>query len=147
MNVQVKNTPCYQPIRLDNLIQEFLNERSHGLLNLDKFLKRLRVRITHIVRKNKSGKEIPRVKVISGIATPKDGGDQPNPPCVTKYVATADQVKFFLNSEGSEAPPAGGNKKGKKGKGPGGKPGDAPPSDGKYISVAEFFKQSKYPES
>lgn len=147
VNVQVKNTPCYQPTRLDYLMQEFCKDRSHGSAHLDRFLKRLRVQVIHIVRKNKSGKEVPRIKVISGLATSYDGQGQANPPRVPKYGATADNVKFFLSSESSAAPPAGGNKKGGKGKGPGGKPGDAaPPSGGKYISVSDFFKQSEYPE-
>lgn len=145
VNVQVKNTPCYQSMRLDHLMKEFLYDRSHGMLELDKFLKRVRVRITHIVKRNKSGKEIPRLKVISGLATPRDGQGQPNSARVANYGATADKVQFFLNSQGPADPPTGGNKKGKKGKGTGGKKGEEPPGDGQYISVLDFFKKSEWP--
>jgi eukaryotic translation initiation factor 2C len=147
VNVQVKNTPCYRPGRLDQLIREFGQVHGPNRVELDKFLKRLRVRVTHIVRKSKTGKEIPRIKVISGIATPRDGREQPKPPRVKMYGATAEGVEFFLNSPGtsSEPPKAGGKKKGKKGKGPAGAPAAAP-SEGQYISVFEFFRQSEFPQ-
>lgn len=149
VNVQVKNTPCYQPIRLDHLMQDFTrgNRSAYTTSGLDRFLKRIRVQVTHIVRKTKSGKEIPRVKVISGLATQRDGQGQPNPPIVSGYGAGPDKVQFFLSPpESSGGPPAGGAKKGKKGKPqPGGKPGGGQSSDGGYITVSDFFKQSEYP--
>ena len=35
------------------------------MVKLGNFLKRVRVRVTHIVRKNRAGNEIPRIKTIA----------------------------------------------------------------------------------
>ncbi|KAJ6006961.1 hypothetical protein N7522_005312 [Penicillium canescens] len=85
---------------------------------MEAFLKRMRVCITHIKRKGKNGKERPaRVKTISGLATPQDGGSAPNGPKVDGYGAGPHSAKFFLDAPGSQSPqPGSGEGKGKKGK-------------------------------
>ncbi|KAI9044769.1 putative RNA interference and gene silencing protein (Qde2) [Aspergillus affinis] len=138
VNVQVKYVACYQAAPLGFVIDRFRGG-SRDLHNLGRFLKRLRVRVTHIKKKNKKGEIVPRFKTISNLATPADGRNLPMPPKVSKYGAGPRDVLFFLDAPGqqpsqqsSSATPKG---KGKKSV----KAGPAPA--GKYISVADFFKQ------
>lgn len=124
---------------------------------LEKFLKRVRVRTTHLPTKiNKKGEEVHRVKTIFALAKKTDGRKNPHPPQITHYGAGPADVKFWLDATGaspsSKAPvpgaaPATPAKKGGKGKG-GKKPTPAGPQpagagEGRYVSVQEFFK-SRY---
>ncbi|KAK2767510.1 hypothetical protein FQN54_003667 [Arachnomyces sp. PD_36] len=141
VNVQVKNTPCYQQGPLRDMIRDFQHGSGNRFSDLERFLKRVRVRVTHIpAKKNKkTGEAIPRIKTIFGLATPRDAHGQTNRPKVASYGASAKGVEFFLNPpEGSTEPsPASGNKKGKKGKGP-----SLGAASGGYISVADFFMKT-----
>jgi hypothetical protein len=100
---------------------------------------------THIVKKNKSGHEIPRIKTITSLATPGDGHGLAHPPIVPKFAAGAKEVKFFLGASGEQSggkEQGSAKKEGKKGK-KAGKPGPERPQEG-YISVYDFFQRSKY---
>jgi eukaryotic translation initiation factor 2C len=119
------------------------------MVRLAAFLQRVRVRVTHIIRMNREGREIPRIKTITGLATPGDGRGLQYPPIVPKFAAGAKEVKFHLGSlEGqpstsqpSVSQQSSAGKKGKKGKKPI-KEGPEPPGGG-YISVYDFFQRSK----
>ncbi|OAX82129.1 hypothetical protein ACJ72_03524 [Emergomyces africanus] len=144
INIQVKATPCYTSGSLPDIINSFGASlrgptRTH---KLHRFLKRVRVNVTHIVRKNKAGKVIERIKTIEGLAHQADGRQLEYPPQVPWLGAGPKDVKFFLN--GTPSPTEGqGKKSGKKGKkGPSKPVGETP--DGAYISVYEYFKRN-YP--
>ena len=144
LNVQVKYLACYKSGPLEYVIQEWRSSNFKASSHrLESFLKRMRVCVTHIRRKGKNGKERPaRVKTISGLATPSDGGSAPNRPKVESYGAGPQSVKFFLDTAGSQPPqPASGEGKGKRGKKAAPKAGPAPA--GQYISVADFFKKGE----
>jgi eukaryotic translation initiation factor 2C len=147
VNVQVKNMAFYDEGPLDKLMRAFMQGNGPNKVNLLKFVKRLSVDVTHIIRKNRQGQRIPRIKTIQGFASKDDGRKLVHPPIVPQFGAGAKEVKFFLDdpsSTSSSAPaaaPVGGRKKGKKDV----KAGPAPPSKGKYISVFDFFKESKPP--
>jgi hypothetical protein len=68
------------------------------MVRLATFLKRVRVQVTHIIRKNRKGREIPRIKTITGLATPGDGHRLQYPSIVPKLAADAKEVKFHLGS-------------------------------------------------
>lgn len=145
VNVQVKHTACYNEGPLDRLMFMYLEENGRNMVKLGNFLKKLRVQVTHIVKKNKSGHEIPRIKTITSLATPGDGHGLAHPPIVPKFAAGAKEVKFFLGTPeeqpgGKEQGPA--KREGKKGK-KAGKPGPERPQEG-YISVYDFFQRSNY---
>ncbi|KAF9894376.1 hypothetical protein FE257_007879 [Aspergillus nanangensis] len=137
VNVQVKYVACYQEGPLAVVIREY--QRAYrNIHQLNTFLRGLRVRVTHIQRKNKKGDIVPRFKTIGAVATPRDGA-KPNPPKVSSYGAGPKDVQFFLETPGqAPAPQSSSGGKEKKGKKPA-KAGPAPA--GKYISVAEFFRQ------
>jgi eukaryotic translation initiation factor 2C len=146
VNVQVKNMAFYDDGPLDRVMQAYMTQNGQNKVNLAKFLKRLSVDVTHIVRKNKSGRRIPRIKTIQGLATKDDGRKLEHPPIVPHFGAGPRDVKFFLHdgtggSSGMPKPPSGGGgKKGKKAP----KAGPQPPSQGAYISVYDFFLQFEY---
>lgn len=146
VNVQVKNTACYNEGPLEHLIFQYLEQNGRNMFKLANFLKKLRVQITHIVRRNRSGQEIPRIKTIADLAMPGDGHGLAHPPIVPNFAAGAKEVKFFLGGSGEQ--PGGkeqgsAKKEGKKGK-KAGKPGPEAPQVG-YISVYDFFRQRNLP--
>ncbi|RYP47365.1 hypothetical protein DL768_006565 [Monosporascus sp. mg162] len=144
VNVQVKNMAFYDEGTLDKMMVAFMSVNGPNKANLLKFVKKLSVDATHIVRTNSRGQRIPRIKTVQGFATKDDGRNLAHPPKVPQFGAGAKEVQFFLdNSPGASsskpAPAAGGGgKKGKKGV----KAGPAPPSTGRYISVFDFFQET-----
>ncbi|TVY84069.1 Protein argonaute [Lachnellula suecica] len=148
LNVQVKHAACYEEGRLGSLMSVYLSQNSGSMFRLATFLKRLRVRATHIVRKNKAGQESPRVKTITGLAAPGDGNGLQHPPIVPRFGAGAKEVKFHLSSpegpRGSQLSTSqqscSGGKKAKKGKQLI-KEGPDTQEEG-YISVFDFFKKT-----
>ncbi|PWY89283.1 Piwi-domain-containing protein [Aspergillus heteromorphus CBS 117.55] len=134
VNVQVKYAACYQEGPLGNVIAAYDARDVH---QLRKFLRNLRVSVTHIQKKNKKGQVIPRIKRISGLATPRDGASLQNPPRVARHGAGPRDVQFFLDAPGQQ--PSSAQQSKRSGKKPA-KAGPAPA--GKYISVADFFRQN-----
>lgn len=145
VNVNVSHGVIYQHGPLDGLIKEYM-QPSRGMPALSSFVRRLRVTMAHIKKKkNRKGEEIARVKTILGLATQNDGHGMEHPPRVENFGAGPKGVLFWMDpavGTGGSSGGTGGGKK--KGKGQGGKP---PPSTGagKYISVYDYFKQSKPP--
>ncbi|OOO13115.1 stem cell self-renewal protein Piwi [Aspergillus oryzae] len=139
LNVQVKYIACYQEGPLAHVIKEY-QPRHRDVNALRRFLVKLRVRVTHIQRKNKRGDVVPRIKAIAGLATTNDGASQANPPRVPRHGAGPKEVEFFLEAPGQQpSQSASSGAKGKKGK----KPAKAGPAQaGAYISVADFFRQN-----
>jgi len=140
LNVQVKSVACYHAGPLANLMNAYGRD---NVPRLGRFLARLRVRVTHIKRKNSKGQEIPRIKTISAFATPHDGRSLPHPPQVTRIGAGPAEVKFWLDSDGPSSTPKPGVATATKGKGKG--PAAPKPASGnsRYISVRDFFQQRK----
>lgn len=140
LNVQVKYLACYEEGPLAMAISNWTTENRRmnaSTYRLEAFLKRIRVRITHLERKTSSGKPRPRIKGIAGLATKSDGSKSPNAPRVANHGAGPRDVYFFLG--GADAQQSGAAPKGKKGK-----PQKAGPSQaGEYISVSDFFKNCK----
>lgn len=143
LNIQVKHAACYEEGPLGRLMSVYLAQNGGNMVKLGNFLKKVRVRVTHIIRTNRSGSEIPRIKTITGLATPGDGHGLQHPPKVPKFAAGSKEVEFFLGEpgeqpSGSQQSPA--TRKSKKGKEPA-KEGPELPS-GRYVSVYNFFRNS-----
>lgn len=140
VNIQVKNGAFYEDGPLERLMIEHLDSTRGNKMKLAKFLRLLSVNVTHIVRKNRAGIQVPRIKVIHGLAMRNDGARLPHPPVIPQPGAGPKEVSFYLENaagESSSAPAASsGGKKGKKAP----KPGPKPPSQGRYITVYDFFK-------
>jgi hypothetical protein len=147
VNVQVKHGAFYNDGPLEGLMFAYMGENGPSKVKLGNFLRRLSVNVTHIRRTNRAGQVIPRIKSIVGVATRDDGRGQQHPPIVPDFGAGPKEVKFFLGDSGGTAaatipsPRGTGGKKGKKAV----KAGPDPPSQGRYISVYDFFKQSMSP--
>ena len=143
VNVQVKNMAFYDEGPLDGIMHVYMQQNGPNTLYLANFLKKLSIDVTHIARTNRSGSRIPRIKTIQGLATKDDGRNQAHPPIVTQYGAGAKEVQFYLDDAGAgasgKAGASGGGKKGKKTP----KAGPEAASRGNYVSVYEFFRQSK----
>ena len=143
INVQVKNMAFYDEGPLDGIMQVYMQQNGPNKVNLANFLKKLSVDVTHIMRTNSSGRRIPRIKTIQGVATRDDGRNRAHPPIVPQFGAGAKEVQFFLDDagEGASGKPKvpGAGKKGKKAP----RAGPEAPSQGKYVSVYEFFQQSE----
>ena len=132
VNVQIKNLPFLISMPLPKLLNEF---RMAGGTprGLDSFLRLVSVQVTHIRRRAKSGKVVPRYKTILGLANKKDGEKLAHPPRIPHNGANAKEVEFWLEDTGSSAGSS------KKGKAKMTKPADK----GAYISVFDFFQTRK----
>lgn len=127
LNVNVSHAAFYQEIPLDALIRVFLGQNNPA--RLVSFLKRLRIKVTHLKeKKNKAGSVIIRAKTICGLATPDDGSGLDHPPHVANLRSGPKEVKFWLEQKPPSTP---------KGKA-------KHPAGGQYISVFDYFKNSKH---
>jgi hypothetical protein len=75
VNINVSHGAFFKPGSLQSLITEFFNSIcSENWYQAERFFKKVRVKTTHLlVKKNKSGMEIPRIKTIIGLANNNDG--------------------------------------------------------------------------
>lgn len=142
LNVNVTHGVFLQPDTLDRLYNQL---GSGNKLTLQKKLKLVRVNVTHlpVIKHKTTGKNIPRIKTIFGLAHQQDGRSDPHPPQVTSFGAGPRDVKFWLSDS---PPPATDAKPAAKGKGAKPAPkasGPALPSN-VYMSVFDYFKR-KYP--
>ncbi|KAI3335386.1 RNA interference and gene silencing protein [Ustulina deusta] len=143
VNVQVKNMAFYDGGPLSQVTNAFTSANGPNKGALLRFVKKLSVDVTHIVRQNHRGHRIPRIKTVQGFATKDDSRNLTHPPIVPQFGAGAKEVRFFLESSAGAstskpAPAAGGGKKGKKeviG-------GPALPSTCRYISVFDFLRET-----
>ncbi len=98
LNVQVKYTIYYKEGLLSLLISIYLSHNNQNIIRLATFLKRVRVRVTYITRKNKEGRKIARIKTITGLITPRDSHGLQYPLIVLKFTIGVKEVKFHLSS-------------------------------------------------
>ncbi|KAK1962279.1 Piwi-domain-containing protein [Colletotrichum sublineola] len=145
VNINVSHGAFYQEGPLDQLILRF-DPQLRGKTRIESFLKRLRIRTTHLAeKKRKSGEVIHRIKTIFGVATPNDGQGLAHPPRVREYGAGPKHVEFWLDNptqtELSAREETGAGTKKKKKKSKGGIPGGPSTSttNGRYTSVYDFF--------
>ncbi|KAH7014059.1 ribonuclease H-like domain-containing protein, partial [Macrophomina phaseolina] len=143
VNVQVKHAAFYEDGPLDRIMAAHLRDNGQSKTRLANFLKKLSVDVTHIVRHNRAGHRVPRIKQIVGLVTREDGRGLQHPPIVADFGAGPKDVKFFLNGQ-AEGPVG----KSKDPSGTGGKKGKKPAKAGPerhfqtgYISVYDFFRQ------
>lgn len=142
LNVQVKYLACYEAGSLAQVVGSF-QQTNRNSYALDKFLSRLRVRLTHLDRKTSSGKSRPRIKTIAGLANPTDGRGSDIPLKVPKVGAGPHEVAFFCSPGGPGSPKKSPNSesKRKKSKKPGPKAGLV--EEGRFVTVEQFFSKGK----
>ncbi|PNY23392.1 Protein argonaute 5, partial [Tolypocladium capitatum] len=133
VNVNVSHGAFYQEGPLDQFMLRSGAQR--GLYKLEAFLRRLRVKTTHLKEKrSKAGEVVPRVKTVFGFANKNDGHGLAHPPRVRAFGAGPRDVEFWLEpGPASGTPASAGQKKGGK------KAKPAETAGGRYISVYEFF--------
>jgi eukaryotic translation initiation factor 2C len=150
VNVQVKHGAFYNSGPLDQLMQAFMSQNGPNKVKLGNFVKKLSVDVIHITKMNRAGERVPRLKVIAGFAMHDDGRGQQHPPIVPEFGAGSKDVKFFLSDSPTQPPEKSevqtessksGKKKKKKAAA---KPEPGPSSQGKYISIYDYFMQSKH---
>jgi hypothetical protein len=137
INCQVDYTVCYQEANLSTIITEYRRESSSTVYELEKFVRKLRVRVTHIRRVNKKGQDIPRFKMITGFASSADGRCLGHPPIVSKRGAGPKDVQFWLDGAGPKTIDKTKFKDKKSAK-------CGPDEPGRYITVENFFLESKF---
>jgi eukaryotic translation initiation factor 2C len=145
VNINVSHGAFYSAIRLDKLIRDYQSVNGQNVGKLEQFLQRLRVKLTHLPeKKNKAGEQIPRIKTIFALAKQGQGQGLEPKPTITHHGAGPKDVKFFLENSPAPADGPGGNvggtKKGQKGS----TAGAQTPTKGKFISVFDYFLESKY---
>jgi eukaryotic translation initiation factor 2C len=132
VNINVSHGAFYHTGPLPALMQGYGIRNTSGL---EKFLKLVRVQTTHLKEKrNKAGEVIPRIKTIYGLARKDDGHGMEHRPRIKQHGAGARDVEFWLDGERSLSAKG----KGKRPQGP------ASSASGKYISVFDFFRTSKF---
>lgn len=159
VNVNVSHGAFYQEGQLTRLMDSFgMRYDDRGMRALEKFLKRVRVRTTHLKeKKNRKGEVVHRVKPIMALAKKYDGRQLAHPPKVAQFGSGPKDVQFWLENKPTSAAPsssvpgadpsqAAPKKKGK-GKGAKGKPEAAGPQpagsgEGRYVSVHDHFKNT-----
>jgi hypothetical protein len=151
VNVQIKHAAFFDDALLVDLMKAFMQENGPNRVHLGKFVKGVSVSVTHIVKINRAGKRVPRIKQIYSFATRDDGRDQEHAPIVPAYGAGSKDVKFYLGDAATQKPQSHSGTSGRKSKGKGkekAKATQAGPSSvsspGNYVSVYDYFKQSKY---
>lgn len=163
VNVNVSHGAFYNEGQLTDLMTAYgLRYDTSGLRSMERFLKRVRVRTTHLKqKKNRKGEVVHRPKTVFGLAKVSDG-QGPNRPRVKEFGAGPKHVEFWLEDKppaaakaaassvpGAEPSQAASKKKGK-GKGAKGKSGEpatagpqpASAGTGRYISVYDHFKNT-----
>ncbi|GKZ94901.1 hypothetical protein AnigIFM59636_008632 [Aspergillus niger] len=134
INCQVKYAACYQEGKLSTVMAAYRREGPPSVYRLEAFLKRLRVRVTHIRRVNSQGQDITRFKTITGLASPADGKSLAYPPIVPRHGAGPTEVQFWLEGVG---PKTIGKAKSK-----GKRPAKSGPEEyGRYTTVEDFFRE------
>ncbi|KAL1601574.1 hypothetical protein SLS60_006489 [Paraconiothyrium brasiliense] len=129
VNVNVSHGAFFQSGPLPGLMGSY---GTRNTIALEKFLKSVRVRTTHLPeKKNKAGEVIPRIKTIFGLARKDDGHSLPNRPKVKSHGAGAKDVEFWLEGDGGPSATKAKAKGGRK---------EGPATGGKYISVYDFFR-------
>ncbi|KAH7115390.1 RNA interference and gene silencing protein [Dactylonectria estremocensis] len=97
VNINVSYGAFYQEGPLDQFILRFGDQK--GLFKLEAYLKRLRIRTTHLTeKKNNKGEAIPRIKTIIGLAGKNDGHGLAHPPKVGAFGAGPKDVEFWLDA-------------------------------------------------
>jgi hypothetical protein len=148
LNVQVKHATFYQAGPLEGLMRNYVRANGPNRVKLANFVRRLSVNVTHIVRRNRAGHTIPRIKAIAALAMTDDGQNMEHRPIVPKFGAGPKEVKFFIGGTAAVPP---GNSQDQSGKSDGktGKkaskvgPPILPLSEDGYITVYDFFRNSK----
>ena len=138
VNVNVASGAFYSAELVSNVMPAY---GGGNLKRLQRFLKGIRVELTHIPPKKKQGKNFPRIKTIAALATPGDGRHEAHPPQfpTNKHGAGSKDVLFWLTADAPKPGASSGGGKGGKGKG-----GAADKGEGKYISVFDFFRTRMY---
>ncbi|CAO1601400.1 hypothetical protein XANCAGTX0491_005063 [Xanthoria calcicola] len=134
VNVNVTHAAFYNPTALAQSMNAF-GKDDKG--RLQSFLKRVRVRATHLKPKNKAGQIIPVVKTIFGLANTADGQSKEKdnlhpPPQVAWFGAGPRDVKFWKEDTSDGKSKGASSMKTQKSSGSS--------SRGSYISVAAYFQ-------
>ncbi|KAK7746432.1 hypothetical protein SLS53_002391 [Cytospora paraplurivora] len=99
VNVNVSYKAFFQPGPLDVLMKSLARANLRDY-ELERALKGLAIKVTHLSKTGKSGVEIPRIRTIAGFASITDGrGSQQRQPRVPVFGAGPTQVAFWLEDK------------------------------------------------
>ncbi|RKF56155.1 Protein argonaute 12 [Erysiphe neolycopersici] len=128
LNINVTHAVFFETTNLASLYKKM---GTHNRVNLKEKLKGMRIQITHLPQKiNKTtGKVIPRIKTIQGLANITDGAKEEHRPEVAGYGAGPQKVKFWISEDTGPSK---------------GAPQKNPLPTNTYISVYDYFKK-RYP--
>lgn len=123
LNLNVSHGTFFRPGPLCNLVREFEEVFKQDRPIFHRYIKFLRVEVTHLPSREEDGKTVRRRKTIWGCATPDDAKHSPHPSKVPRVGSCANNVQFFEEERDKSGNPTG---------------------RGDYISVAAYFKKSMY---
>lgn len=124
LNLNVNHGAYYCPGPLVDLIEGFKRVFGENRSLLHRYVKTMRVMVTHLPKVEENGGMAYRQRTIWGVAQPSDGADESdNPPRVRRIASSAKNVEFFEEEKDRNGKPTG---------------------KGKYITVADYFKKSMY---
>ncbi|KUI56682.1 Protein argonaute 12 [Cytospora mali] len=100
VNVKVSYGVFFQPGPLHNLMKLVVPNVHQNKYKLDISFKGVNVKLTHLSKRNKSGREIPRIKTILGLASDEDGKhSSQRRPRVRAFGAGPKDVEFWLEDQ------------------------------------------------
>lgn len=115
LNLNVCRAAFYKPLLLKDLMLKYREDVQGTELKLAFFLRGHRVRINHLDSSENDHGSISRIRTICGLVTEDDGKGLKHPPEGRRFGAKSNEIKFWMDTKGG------------------------------YISVYNYFKESKYP--
>lgn len=139
VNVNITHGAFYQGILLSDLIRKFRKEKSNTNLDLQRFLRRLRLETTHLPHNHIAYRKI---RTICGLATREDGSKLKHRPKMKNALGDGPAlVEFFEQSSAPTVKPE--HSQSSQGVQINDNDRDLTEMDGEYITVQKFFKKSK----
>ncbi|OAT14109.1 RNA interference and silencing protein, variant [Blastomyces gilchristii SLH14081] len=124
LNVQISNVAVFAEGPLPRVMMSFFQSYGHSMGKLDRFLKSVRVQLTHMKKVGSDGREVLPIKTILGVATIDDGRGMKNKPRVQRVGAGPKDVTFYKEPNADDEM-LGAN---------------TSSTAGAYVSVFEFFR-------
>ncbi|PYH92822.1 Piwi-domain-containing protein [Aspergillus ellipticus CBS 707.79] len=128
VNVAPKVAICYDDCSLDRIILAYIRQNGSDMTKVAALVQNLRVQLTHLGMRKRSGGFVPRVKTVLGLAARDDGNGLAYPPTVPYLGAGAKEVRFYREPRSQDNAVGGWSRKRKR-----------PLSEG-YITVFEYFR-------
>ncbi|PGH02672.1 hypothetical protein GX51_04555 [Blastomyces parvus] len=127
LNVQISHAAVFAEGPLPRVMNSFFQSYGYNMGKLDRFLKSVRVQVTHMKKVGSDGRVVLPVRTILGVATLDDGSKMTNKPRVQKVGAGPKGVIFYKEPNAEEKSRA----------------NTSSTTAGTYVSVFDFFRETR----